>query len=230
MGLLGFAIQFTSPIQLQLNGGADLPNNIIVSTFDNVPDVPLSKFVLNFNNGPNGSLIAAQDLCSIGPQTVQADFLAHSGATATQSPTMAVTGCPPAPKDTGKPHATVSAKHLGGPRPKVVVHILAGGPDLTGATVKLPAALKLRRGHGKVGVQSSARPKAKLGAHKVTITRVPDGQRRIDLTLAKGAVKASRSLRRKLHHHPKTSLGFRIKVLQKDAAAVTLHVTAKGKR
>ena len=81
-----------------------------------------------------------------------------------------------------------------------------------------------------MGVQSTARPKTKLGPHKVTITRLPDGQRRIDLTLAKGAVKTSPALKRKLRHHPKTSLGFRIKVLQKDAAAVTLHVTAKGKR
>jgi hypothetical protein len=143
---------------------------------------------------------------------------------------MAVTGCPAAPIDTSKPHATVSAKHLGGPRPKVVVHILAGGPDLTGATVKMPAALKLRRGHGKVRTQTTTRPKTKLGPHKVTITRVPDGQRRIDLTLAKGAVEASRSLQRKLRHHPKAKLKFRIKVLQKGAAAVTLRVTAKGKR
>jgi hypothetical protein len=230
MGLLGFAVQFTSPVQLELDGGANLPNFIIVSTFDNVPDVPLSKFALHFDNGPNGSLLAGQDLCTIGPQTVQGEFLAHSGATATQTPTMAVNGCPPAAKDTSKPHATVRAKHLGGPRPKVVVHILAGGADLTGATVKLPGALKVRRGHGKVKAGSTGRVKTKLGAHKIKLTNVPSGARRLNLTLSKGAVSASRSLRRKLRHHSKAKLGFKVVVNQKDAAAVTLHVTAKGKR
>ena len=52
----------------------------LVTTFDGIPDVPLTKLMLNLSGGPKGALSTANDLCTTTP-TVEAQYGAHSGAT-----------------------------------------------------------------------------------------------------------------------------------------------------
>jgi hypothetical protein len=81
-------------VQIVLVGHTHIsPQGIITSTFENLPDVPISSVTVNLPMGPN-SVLAANNgrLCDAGllaPTTI----VAQSGAKITQSPKMAVTGC-----------------------------------------------------------------------------------------------------------------------------------------
>ena len=76
-------------------------SNALVSTFANVPDVPVSKFSLNINGGPKGLLVITgrkQSICD-SSQTETAVLDAHSGKQTSKSSTV-TTPCPKHKKQT----------------------------------------------------------------------------------------------------------------------------------
>jgi hypothetical protein len=63
-----------------------------VNTFDNLPDVPQSRFELNVSGGPGGILFNFRELCD-APSSADATFSSHSGKTVTSKPELEVEGC-----------------------------------------------------------------------------------------------------------------------------------------
>jgi hypothetical protein len=65
---------------------------ITSSTFNEVPDVPITSFELNLPQGPYSALAANGNLCKT-KLVMPTEFVAHSGATIHQTTPITVTGC-----------------------------------------------------------------------------------------------------------------------------------------
>jgi hypothetical protein len=97
-GLPQLAVQLKGAVDVTLIGNAELIGGKLANTFDNQPDVPLSRFDLTLSGGSGGLLKNAVDLCAPGADlTAGASFTAHSGKTADRSVPLTLRGCPPGP-------------------------------------------------------------------------------------------------------------------------------------
>jgi hypothetical protein len=74
------------PIEVELAGRIDSVNGGIRSTFDIVPDQPVSSFVLTMQGGDKGLLVNSRNLCKGKPQKATAVFSAHNGKKLTLRP------------------------------------------------------------------------------------------------------------------------------------------------
>jgi hypothetical protein len=91
------AIAFTGVVSVDVNSRNTIENIggglRVVNYFDEVPDVPVSRFRLSFFGGRNGILLAAEDLCeeqSFG----ESSFTGHNGKKASYKIKLAIEGCP----------------------------------------------------------------------------------------------------------------------------------------
>ena len=96
--LPGLTIQLADPIPLRLDGAVELTPTGIRTTFTGLPDVPLSRFALNLDGGPNGAFQLASDLCAAAPPAIGASFLAQSGKQTAETKPLTVEGCTPVPR------------------------------------------------------------------------------------------------------------------------------------
>jgi hypothetical protein len=81
-------------IDVVLDGKVDSVHGGLRSTFEMVPDAPVSKFVLEMQGGKRGLIVNSEDLCL--PKTkrkASADFVAHNGMVADLKPTLRASGC-----------------------------------------------------------------------------------------------------------------------------------------
>jgi len=60
--------------------------NGLRSTFELIPDAPVSRFVLEMKGGKKGLLVNSEDLCKIKSQRANARFVAHNGRQVTLRP------------------------------------------------------------------------------------------------------------------------------------------------
>jgi hypothetical protein len=65
----------------------------LVTTFDNIPDVPLRRLVLTLTGGDSAVLATSKGLCTQTP-TVLAAYAGHNGKTGNQTVDAALVGCP----------------------------------------------------------------------------------------------------------------------------------------
>jgi hypothetical protein len=88
-------IQFGAPFALRLDSTTSLTSNplTLTSTFDRLPDIPLTNLTVGLSGGPASLLRAGRHLCTT-TQTATANFVAASGAIAQLSVTTAVPNCP----------------------------------------------------------------------------------------------------------------------------------------
>jgi hypothetical protein len=117
---------------LRLTGTVALGKRV-VTTFDGIPDVPLSKLVLTLSGGNKAPLTTSKNLCSSTP-TVIASYASHSGKTANATEKATVTGCA-ALAGTG----TLSG--IAKKRPTLTLTLVAASA-LKGVRLKLPTTLK----------------------------------------------------------------------------------------
>jgi len=75
------------PIEVDLVGKIDSPNQQIRTTFAQVPDTPVSKFVLEMQGGKKGLLVNSTNLCA-KQQRVDAKLTGQNGASANQKPAL----------------------------------------------------------------------------------------------------------------------------------------------
>jgi hypothetical protein len=76
-----------------LTGHTNVANNIITTTFDSLPDVPVSSFTMKLPTGSNSVLAANGNLCAsnlVMPTTI----VAQNGVTVAQKTKISVTNCP----------------------------------------------------------------------------------------------------------------------------------------
>ena len=92
-GLPRTAVVFPAPFPITLIGTSEFNGSAFVNTFDNQPDAPLSSVTVKLNGGSGSLLKNGWWLCAGNP-TINGEFPAHSGRTATASAPVKVTGCP----------------------------------------------------------------------------------------------------------------------------------------
>jgi hypothetical protein len=91
------------PIEIDLAGRVDSINGGIRTTFDVVPDAPVSKFTLHMQGGDRGLLVNSRDLCGGKPQRMTVRLLGQNGKRADQAPKLG--------KQCGKRTKKKSSKH-----------------------------------------------------------------------------------------------------------------------
>jgi hypothetical protein len=159
-GLPKLLVVFTGALSLSLDGNVDISNGV-ATTFDGLPDVPLSKFDLTLDRSSR-LLTTDSDLCRPGGAVVAAATLtAQSGRVLNVNAPLPSTGCGPATK----PKGSVSLRFRRG-----VGTLRAGFTAGRGAgllrrlRLGLPggvAALGGRRGLARIAVTAGGRRVAK---------------------------------------------------------------------
>jgi hypothetical protein len=196
--LPGLTIQLDDPIPLKLDGAVELTPQGIRTTFTGLPDVPLTRFELNLAGGDAGVFQLSADVCAAQPgPSVGASYVAHSGATASETVPLAVEGCTPPPV------VTASIRKLRRGRPTVRLNVTAGSesPELREVRLLLPDALQTKPKRARKGATARAggaklpRTAIKLADGELRLT-LPAGTKSVRARLAKGAVRAGRKLRR----------------------------------
>jgi hypothetical protein len=79
-------------LNIDLSGTITFGAAGITSTFEHVPDVPITSFVLNLPKGPHSALSAPKGLCG-GALTIPTAIVGQNGARVTASTPVSVTGC-----------------------------------------------------------------------------------------------------------------------------------------
>jgi hypothetical protein len=186
--------------------------------------VPLAGFRLDLAGGPNGAFALGSDLCAAPPPAVAASFAAHSGAQFSETRSMSVAGCTPAPSVAAKILRLRTRK----PTVRLGVKAANGAPGLREVRLLLPTAFAAKPKRARRGVRAKAGA-AKLPPSAIALTRdgelriaLPEGTRTLSATLSKGAVRVSRRLARK--RKPKR---LRLRVLVSDADGARAPVTLK---
>jgi hypothetical protein len=160
---------------VRLKGSVALGSRL-VTTFDNIPDVPLTKLVLNLTGGAKGALKTTKDLCSQTP-TVLAQYTSHTGKTVNDTQNAKVVGC------AASKGLAVKGKLAGikKKRPSLTLTVTST-KNLKGLRLKLPSTLKLKSSKS-LGKAS----RVTLGGKRYKKTKVKWSSGKIAFTGAKGA-------------------------------------------
>jgi hypothetical protein len=220
--LPGLTVLLRSPVALRLDGTFDLGSQS--STFDNIPDVPLSRFELRFL--PNRVLKLFRDLCTSARVTVEAQFTGHNGKTASDRENVQRIGCAPALR------ATLKLGHLGVRHPSLALTVRPGkgGAPLQRLQFRLPGSLRAHpRAGDRAGRADGRRIKGlRLSrAGVVTVTLGRSGARKITLRLGRGAFTPTRALMRRLRKHPRLTFTLAATDRGHNRAERTLKVRAR---
>jgi hypothetical protein len=193
----------------------------LVTTFENIPDVPLAKLVLNLTGGAKGALSTTRTLCDQVP-TVQAIYGAHSGATGKDTADAAVSGCGPL---AGGGELYGIAKK----RPTLRLDLIAA-KALKSVRVKLPSTLRpvsaaRVRKSGRL-VVSGKRLKgssAKWSGGRVVFT-APKGRsaRSLHVTLPRGVLRIARRIK------PGSTQTFTVTAITTEGKTVTAKIKVKA--
>jgi hypothetical protein len=79
-------------LNIDLSGTVTFGANGITSAFNAVPDVPITRFVLDLPKGPHSALAASKGLCG-GALTMPTTIIGQNGARIDQATPISVTGC-----------------------------------------------------------------------------------------------------------------------------------------
>jgi hypothetical protein len=87
-------VQLRDPIAVQFEATITIgKGGRIITTFAQVPDLPVTKFTLSFHGGRYGALALNRNLCKKGLR-LPATFRGHNGKKVSQRPLMTRRGCP----------------------------------------------------------------------------------------------------------------------------------------
>jgi hypothetical protein len=81
-------------VEVILDGQSDIKKGVTITTFNALPDSPVSTFELNLPEGPHSALAANGNLCTT-PLNLPTTLTGQNGAVIKQTTHIAVIGCPP---------------------------------------------------------------------------------------------------------------------------------------
>jgi hypothetical protein len=139
--LPNLGLDLTGALPLQLRGNFVLspgPGN----AFEGLPDIPISKFELAFDQGE--LITISRNLCEPPLPLFTVTFDGHNGAHVTDQVPATVEGCGPG---SGKPTAKVKLTKTGSEHPRMSAKITASFSPIGDATIKLPKQLRLSGGN-----------------------------------------------------------------------------------
>jgi hypothetical protein len=139
-GLPNLGLDLQGALPLQLRGNFVLspgPGN----AFEGLPDIPISRFELAFDQGKLVSI--SRDLCAPPLPLFTVTFDGHNGAHVTDQVPATVIGCD---GSKGKPTAKVKLRKTGSEHPSTRVKVTAGFSPVGDVKVKLPKQLRLAGG------------------------------------------------------------------------------------
>jgi hypothetical protein len=82
----------SAPVEAELVGRLDSKKGGIRASFEAVPDLPVTKFVLDMRGGKKGLIINSRDLCS-RPSRVNAQLTGQNGLPYDIHPVLSAAGC-----------------------------------------------------------------------------------------------------------------------------------------
>jgi hypothetical protein len=175
-----------APLGISVTGVSDLPGGQIVTTFDNLPDTPLSSFALTFAGGPESVFYNGDDMCR-NRETATGSLLGQNGKTVSVSTMLEVAGCRPVVS------ALLSGK---GRRARLRLHAFAAhsGPALRSVRFLLPGRVTIARWRaGQHTLTPNTATARRVSGHVVSIALGSAGAPAVTLIVRAGAVHA-------LHH------------------------------
>ena len=220
-GLPGIALDLGL---LRLQGTvAFAKGNRVQTTFDGIPDVPLSRLVLDLGGGPKAALTASRDLCA-APPVFNAEFAAQSGAATAGDAAATVDGCD---------ELTATGELYGVARKTPTLRLkLQSLNPLSQVRLALPSSMKVRssrilRRDGRLVVGGRRVKGAKVGWSKgavVVTLAAGTSSRGIQVTLPRGVLQ----LRRKVKSGARVA--FAVTALGTDKATRRVTTTLSAKR
>jgi hypothetical protein len=162
----GVRVDLSGVVSLSLTGPVSLGKQL-TTTFSGIPDVPLERFQLSFDEG--GALLARKDFCRGPLPRMSAVLTGHNGAKVSLREPLSVTGC-------RKP---VAGLRVHGRKLVLRVRAARAGAALKRVQLTLPHRLKAHPKRGHVGGGKLSR--------RGVLTVDAAGKRRITATLSRGA-------------------------------------------
>jgi hypothetical protein len=213
-------------INVRLTGAIQLAAQGTETTFAGIPDVPLSRFRLDFFSGPSGLVGTTADLCKSSP-SVLAEFVSHSGKTVTLTSPATVVGCATTGGGDKRPLASVALRRLAAASPllRLSVKRRSGGSKLRTVAVTLPGGLSFDRGKLRAGVKSRG-ARARLAGKRLVLT-ASKGAAQIAATVTRGALRVSPSLRKRVKNHPKLGVVLRVTDVKGKTVTITKRVSVR---
>jgi hypothetical protein len=160
-GLPQLGVDLKGPLPLKIMGSSGFKDGGVETVFDGLPDLPLSRFELTFPGGPTSLLRVIGDVCAES-STFSADFTSQAGQTVSKTlPTTEHGSCKGnngggnggggngGGSQVKKPSARITVSGAKRHRPHASIRVKSGGAAMRTVQIKLPAALKLRRGAAK---------------------------------------------------------------------------------
>ena len=195
-GLPQLVIVLSSPVPLQIAGSSSVTSTgRLETTFDNLPDVPLTSLAVKLTGGAGSLLQAKPALCS-DATTVAGEFTGQNAKTQSRTPALIVTGCPAISGRIKLSGLTKVGKMV------AKISVPATLPALTKVKLKLPKGLSFDRDQVKRGLKiragSRTITKATLTGRSISFSTGRSGARSISVTARRGLLVASDSLKRKI--------------------------------
>lgn len=208
-------------INIRLVGNIQLGTAGTETTFAGIPDVPLSRFQLDFFSGAGGLISTSDDICKSTP-SIKGEFVAQSGKTFTVTSPATVQGCSGSngngngggsTKKNAKPSSTAILRGLAGSHPYVRATTKPGkgGKHIRSLAIGLPSGLSFDRRSLRVAVRGTSHIKlatARKRLIKLT-TKSKKGAPSLAATVRPGLAVSS-SLKRRVRKHPKVTIVLRV--------------------
>ena len=195
-GLPALSVRFGGSVPLQLDGQTGFAGSLLTTTFDGLPDLPVSRFSLAIAGGPDGLLTNTADLCSKTAKTeLKVELAAHSGRNTTLRTPLAVLGCPGG--GSARSHASLAFRVVRG-RGTLSARLSPprSAPGLRRATVTLPRGLRANLGHLRVTAGGDALARGRLRLRGRTLDIRPAGTGAGPLRLRWTHIRVSAAVRR----------------------------------
>lgn len=217
-------------VNVDLVGNVSLgAGNRLITTFDGIPDVPLSAFELSLTGGDKGALVVSGDTCD--NPTMTAVIASHAGPSKTLQINPPTTGC----AATAQPTATVRLTGVKSGKPTLKVTAKAAGTALRSVRVALPKGFTVNRSAAakKTSTAATAAKGGRLKLSRKAIAwsssaftlRLPStGAKTSTMTLKAGALKVTAKARKS------KKVAVKVRLTPVTGSAVTKTVTLRVTR